>query len=146
MITRPGPGAQNSTPQQRLPHREIGGHCHWACVEYLEGKRGGTPSMSWQNAGNDEVEVDFWKLEAHLISGEAPCVPPLYSLAAGLRLCSAGTRASRNSGPIIPRRFNWPAHRLGRRTVLPDEGRVVACQPSNFSLPPCCGGQKPGVA
>ena len=90
--------------------------------------------MSWQNMGNDEVEVDFWKLEAHLISGEAPCV------------CSAGTWASRNSGPIIPRRFNWPAHRLGRRTVLPDEGRVVACQPSNFSLPPCCGGQKPGVA
>ena len=40
--------------------------------------------MSWQNAGNDEVEVDFWKLEAHLISGEAPCVPPLYSLAAAL--------------------------------------------------------------
>jgi hypothetical protein len=39
------------------------------------GKRGRASSMSWQNVGNDEVEVDFWKLEAHLM--QAPCVPPL---------------------------------------------------------------------
>ena len=104
--------------------------------------------MSWQNAGNDEVEVDFWKLEVHLISGEAPCVPPLYSLAAALLGRESGTRASRNSGPIIPRRFNWPAHRLGRRTVLPDEGVGTGRRLSavKFFVTTCCGGQKPGVA
>jgi len=64
-------------------------------VEYLErerragptvclwhGKRGGTSStMSWRNAGNDEVEVDFWKLQAHLNSQARP---PLSSLSCGL--------------------------------------------------------------
>jgi len=70
--------------------------------------------MSWQNAGNDEVEVDFWKLEAHLISGEAPCVPPLYSLAAAL--------LGRDPGELEFRSYNSAAFQLASPSARQADG------------------------
>ena len=73
--------------------------------------------MSWQNAGNDEVEVDFWKLEgpSHLRRGTLRA-------AALLSCCGPAALLGRDPGEQEFRSYNSAAFQLASPSARQADG------------------------